>query len=132
MPDNEFSKILELRQMQVRRAELEAELRAFLKQMADTNRIFADNERVAIYNYKNELIGEGIVTKAWVTAEISDYSIGRFYTNEMLWEQEVSQIRYQVMGIKKDGTISFRTALGRRSYSAHPDRDFSHFIKKLN
>lgn len=122
--------IKELRAIQIRKGEIEGELRSFLKERAESLRQFHEGEIVSVMSEGDKFICNGIVGHVFIFP-LNDFEIKSMAENQEKYLKHISDIRYKVYAIKKDGTRSSRNATSSQSLGIKK-REFmtSSYIKK--
>lgn len=93
--------------LRIESAEIRAQIDAELKIHVEANRRFANGEKVNVYSYSSELIGQGIVYGAKCGLYVEEISIRRNSEPRNV-EKDMADIYYRVFAIKKDGSKSLQ------------------------
>lgn len=128
--DNKYDLILELRALHIRQSVIEAELRRFLIDLAQANRTFQQNEVVSVYD-EGKYLMDGIVDGAFIFPVSDGLDIKKYSDSPDTYVSRLSEIRYVVKKINKDGSKSAHNALSKGSFSGVPLNDGHYITKKL-
>lgn len=123
--------IKELLQINLRKGEIEREIREFLKLRAERLRQFSEGERVRVMSESDKFICEGIVGGVFIFP-FESFQIRTFAENEEKYLTHINEIRYQVFAIKKNGEKSLHNATSSRSLGIkRSGYNTSSYIEKL-
>lgn len=128
--DNKYDLILELRQLHIREYEIKAEIRTFIKELAESHRKFANGEVVAVYDETGQYYKDGVVAGAFILPVDDPLDIKSFTENVEKYYKRLSEIRYVVKGIKKDGTPSRQNVCWSASLNGSPEKESWYITKK--
>lgn len=128
--DNKYDLILELRQLHIREYEIKTEIRNFIKELAESQRKFANGEVVSVYDEKGKYHKDGVVAGVFILPVDDALDIKSFAENVEKYYKRLSEIRYVVKGIKKDGTPSRQNVCWSASLSGSPEKESWYITKK--
>ena len=109
-----FNLIEELNEITNRESELRGEIRSFLTNQCETNRTFSDDQKVEVFDSAGKSMGIGFVASASCSAGIDSFEIKRYIKDPYKWEEDLKDILYIVMAMKKDGTKSVRRLIWQK------------------
>lgn len=116
-----------------RQYEIEKELIAHFNELATRDALFKIGEVVDIFD-EDVRLGSGIVNKIFHGL---NYGWDAFYVKDYVehpekFEEMLTDIRYNVRAIKKDGTMSDRNAFQRTSYGHKKGKYSRPYIDKIH
>ena len=125
---DKYKLVEELRKIQDRKWEIEAELRKYLLELTESRRVFKNGDIVSVYDENDKYRCDGVVTGALIFDFFEYSEVRRFCEKRELFEERLDEVRYKVKGIKKDGSASKHNAINSNTLSGKPS-EYGHYIK---
>lgn len=90
-------------------SQISGELRAFVGKFIETHRKFKNGQKVEVFDHADQSYGIGFVSNAFCGVILKyGFRPSEYIGKEQKWLRDLSDIMYEVVKAKKDGTPSTR------------------------